>query len=80
MLSIIAFAAAGLTLLIGLRYLIQRWLGADPDEDWLDRGEVRMRSSMRWFTGLDAESGGLVRWRRGPDGQPERIAEDRPRS
>lgn len=77
--SILAFAAAGLALAAAMRYVIERWLGSDPEEEWLDRGEARMQNYLRWFSAFVPVSRGRVRWRRGLDGRPERVPEDRQR-
>ena len=63
MFSILGFAVVGLTLAALIRYLIQRWLGGEPPEEWVDRSEVRLWSTLRWFTGMWPETPKFTRSR-----------------
>ena len=81
MLAAIALLAAGLALVAAIRYAIGRWLGREPDEEWLDRSEARIQSNMRYVGAFWPEAGPIVRIRRLlPGERAEREAQDRSRT
>jgi len=75
--SAFALLVFGMSLVLAARYLIGRWLGRDPDDEWLDRSEVRVQSSMRKVAAFFPEAGPIVRHRRSlPGERAEREAQD----